>query len=588
MNRCMGLWMMAIVLAGTAFAAPPTPFESLARMPVEEVTVFKDGHAFVLHSGRMPVDEAGRVVMDYLPNPVIGTFWPFSAEKDAKLSSTTASRRKALVPRTALTLKELIEANVGADVRVTEVPGTDGSTYSAKILGLPTQSGEELESLDIPYSGEKLSQRGDVALLETDEGVKVVNLDRILDISFAGDYKTELPREEFRNMLTLRLDWSGGAPQREAEVGLLYLQRGIRWIPNYKVAIDGEGEAIVTLQATLINEIADLEDVTAHLVIGVPTFAFQDTPDPISLQETVAQLSRHLRQDSQTALGFSNALMTQQALPMAEFRGRAETEAGPAMDLGPEVAGSAKSEDLFVFTVEHVSLRKGERMVLPVTEFTIKYKDVYSLDIPFAPPTEVWRNINSGRQAELARLFSSPKVTHKVRLFNDTEYPLTTAPALILLKDRLLAQGLMTYTAVGADTDLDITTAVDIRVKKTDNETKRTPNATIWQGDQYGRIDLAGKITLTNYGEDTVEVEVIRNVLGNVDSADNDGAIEMVNIFEDASFTRGGAPYPYWWGWFSWPWWWHHFNGIGRITWTAELAPNEPMDLLYTWNYYWR
>jgi hypothetical protein len=562
MKTCIGVWMIAVLLTSTAFAAPPTPFESLVRMPVEEVTVFKDGHAFILHSGRMPVDETGSVVMDYLPNPVIGTFWPFSAEKGAKLSATRSSRRKALVPRTALTLKELIEANVGADVRVTEVSGTDKSTYSAKILGLPTQSGDELESLDIPYSGEKLSQRGDVVLLETDDGVKVVNLDRIQDISFVGDYKTELPREEFRNMLTLQLDWEGSSPQPEAEVGLLYLQRGIRWIPNYKIAIDGEGQATVTLQATLINEIADLKDVTAHLVIGVPTFIFQDIPDPISLQETVAQLSRHLRQDSQTALGFSNALMTQQALPMAEFRGRVEAEAAPTMDLGPEVAGSGKSEDLFVFTVEHVSLRKGERMVLPVAEFTIEYKDVYTLDIPFAPPAEVWRNFDSRQQAELARLFSSPKAMHKLRLFNDAEYPLTTAPALILLKDRLLAQGLMTYTAAGADTDLDITTAVD--------------------------IDLVGKITLTNYREDTVEVEITRNVLGNIDSADNNGIVEMVNIFEDASFTGRGARYPHWWGWYSWPSWWHHFNGVGKVTWSVKLEPNEPMDLHYTWNYYWR
>jgi hypothetical protein len=258
------------------------------------------------------------------------------------------------------------------------------------------------------------------------------------------------------------------------------------------------------------------------------------------------------------------------------------------MDLGPEVAESGKNEDLFVFTINHVSLRKGQRMVFPIAEFTMKYKDVYALDIPFAPPAEVWRNFDSGRQAELTRLFSAPKVMHKLRLLNDTEYPLTTAPALVLRNDRILAQGLMTYAAPGADTDLGITAAVDIRVKKTDNETKRTPNAATWQGDQYGRIDLAGKIILTSYRKEAVEVEVVRNVLGNVDAADPNGKIEMVNIFEDASFTTGGGPYPYWWGWFSWPWWWRHFNGVGRITWTVQLEPQKPMELPYTWNYYWR
>ena len=35
---------------------------------------------------------------------------------------------------------------------------------------------------------------------------------------------------------------------------MIYLQRGIRWIPEYRVEIDGKGEARVKLQATLINE----------------------------------------------------------------------------------------------------------------------------------------------------------------------------------------------------------------------------------------------------------------------------------------------------------------------------------------------
>lgn len=588
MKKCIAGCIAAVFLTSGSFAESPTPFKALARMPVKEVTIFKDGHAFVLHSGRMPVDETGSVVMDYLPCPVIGTFWPFSTDKKAKLTSVVASQRKVLVDRTAINLRELIEANVGVDMLVTETLGSTTSVYRATVLDLPKQSGDEQETLATPFSGEKLTQKGNVVLLKTDIGVKVVNLDRIQDISFPDKYKTALPREEFRNLLTLNLDWVDNKPGKEVDVGLLYLQRGIRWIPNYKVTIDGKEQAVVKLQATLINELGDMNDVTAQLVIGVPTFEFKDTPDPISLQTAVAQLSQYFQQGAQTAYGFANAIMTQQAAPMDRVRRLEAPESRSTVDLGPEMAESGQNEDLFVFTVKHVSLRKGQRMVMTIGEFTMKYKDIYSLDIPFAPPSEVWRHFDSGRQAELARLFAAPKVMHKIRLFNSSEYPLTTAPALILRDDRVLAQGLMTYAAPGADTDLGITAAVDIRVKKTDNETNRTPNAANWQGDQYGRIDLAGKITMTNFRKDPVDLEVIRHVLGNVDSADNKGQIEMVNIFEDSSFAGGSGASPYWWGWFSWPWWWHHFNGVGRITWTVQLAPNKPLDLLYSWNYYWR
>ena len=83
--------LLALCLASIVRADAPTPFKSLAKMPVKEVTVFKDGHAFVLHEGKMPTDAAGNVVMDYLPAPVLGTFWPYSAEKSAKL---TGGRRR--------------------------------------------------------------------------------------------------------------------------------------------------------------------------------------------------------------------------------------------------------------------------------------------------------------------------------------------------------------------------------------------------------------------------------------------------------------------------------------------------------------
>src|SRR3982751_3558206 len=88
-------------------AEPAAPLSALAKMPVKEITVFKDGHAFVLHEGKMPTDAAGTVLMDHLPTPVIGTFWPYSADKNAKLAMVTAGRRVVSVERTALALREL-------------------------------------------------------------------------------------------------------------------------------------------------------------------------------------------------------------------------------------------------------------------------------------------------------------------------------------------------------------------------------------------------------------------------------------------------------------------------------------------------
>ncbi len=226
-------------------------------------------------------------------------------------------------------------------------------------------------------------------------------------------------------------------------------------------------------------------------------------------------------------------------------------------------------------------------MVLPVSQFTLNYKDVYVLNVPYGPPPELRRTTSDQRVAEMLKLLHAPKVNHNVRLVNNSDQPLTTAPALILKNGKVMAQGMMTYTARGAAVDLTVTTAIDIKVKKNDKETKRTPNAATFNNEVFFRVDVAGSISLTNYRKEAAEIEVVRYVLGNVGEANENGKVEMVNLLEDDDYLPQGSR-PDWWGYYSWPYWWSHLNGIGRIVWNIKLEPGKSVDLTYTWNYYWR
>ncbi len=573
--------MLRPLLAATllAFAAapgraePPTPNAALARMPVKEVTVFKDGHAYVVHEGAMPTDAAGNVLLDLLPTPVLGTFWPYSLDKGAKLDAVVAARRRVTVERTALTMRELIEANAGAEVVVTE-----GSKppYPATIVKLLTRSAEELDATELPTGAEALPVKGNVLLLKTADGTKAVPIEQVTDVKFVGKYATKVSEVEVRNLLTLKLDWAGKPAAKSAEVGMAYVQKGIRWMPSYRVELGDDGRAVVKLQATILNELADLKGVTVNLVVGVPSFSFKDTTDPVALSQVLAQLSPYFQADNYSNNSLTNARMSQVAAP--------PVAAPAAPDLGPAVEGGTQSEDLFVFTVKNVTLARGQRLVLPVAQYTLAYKDVYTLDIAATPPPEVRHQSGDTPAAQLARMMAAAKVMHKVRLSNGATHPLTTAPALVLKGGRVLAQGMMTYTPKLSGVDVALTAAVDIRVKKADKEAKRTPDAAKVDGHAFWRVDLTGTLGLTNSGPKPVEIEVTRHVLGSVDSAGDGAKFEQVNTLEDDA----GGGRPDWWGHYSWPGWWSHLNGVGRVTWTVKLAPGQTAEQAYSWHYFWR
>ncbi len=577
---CVALLVGAASLAAQA----PAPLGALARMPVKEVTVFKDGHVFVLHEGTLATDGAGNVVMDHLPSPVLGTFWPYSSATDVKLTAVVAGQRRVLVEQTALSLVELLDGNAGAEAIITEKttgPNRDPVRYAGTIIGIPQRSSDELATTGLPNAAPRTPEKGSILLVQTSDGVKAVTVEQIQDVTFKTAHKSKLSHEEFRNLLTLKLDWGTRKPSPTAPVGLVYVQKGFRWIPGYKVTLDGAGKAAIKLQTTLLNELADIDDVTANLVIGVPSFAFKETLDPIALQQTAAQLSPYFQQGDRMQM-LSNAIVSQSA----RMQGGSAPSAQQAPSLGPEMPESTKSEDLFVFTVRHVTMKKGERLVAAVADYAIPYTDVFSLDLPFTPPPEVHANLNTEQEAEMARLLSAPKVAHMVRFTNKSSYPLTTAPALVVRDNRVLGQGLMTYTAVNATSDLEIAKAVDIQVAKSDAETARVPSAARWMGDEYARIELTGTIKLTNYRDKPVDIEVTRHVLGNVTRADNGGVTAKVNVFEDGSYMPGGTPR--WWRWYNFPSWWPHFNGVGRITWKIRIEPGRSVDLGYAWHYFWR
>ncbi len=550
MRRIIGLVLSVVVFSQVSAGED---------LPVREVTVFKDGHAMVLRTGDIATNPDGDVVLTELPSPLLGTFWATSDDPEAALRSVLASRGERPVTRTASTIDEMIDNAAGMTLRLEG----DGFSIEGRLVRR-TDSG--------------------LLVLETAVGLVLRDLGDVRSVTVLdGDPSDALiAYTEPSESLTLSLDWDREEGETTA-VSVMYIERGLRWIPSYRVEIVDDDTVRVQLQATLINELVDLDDVRMNLVVGVPSFAFAHTIDPIALQQHVAQLGQYFQRDGRSGAMLSNGLMAQTAR-MTETYPSGQPQTAPAGS--PEVLGGAHNEDLYIYAVDGVTLAKGERLIVPLGMTELRYESMYVLELASAPPIDAYQHMNTTQQRRIAEMLDRPVPRHVLRITNDDDRPLTTAPALIVHDGLPLAQGMMTYTPTGGTSDLEVTSAVAIRVEVEDEELDRDHDAMKWNGNTYARVDATTRIALTNHKPDAVRVEVRKIALGIVNSASDDGESRGINLFTEPALRAG--PADAWWRWYGWPWYWNRLNSAAVVKWSVTLEPGEERELTARWHYFWQ
>lgn len=555
----LGSTLLLLLATTTLVLLATTTLAQQTQIPVKEISVFKDGHAFIMREGVAQTDSEGYVWVKDLPSPVLGTFWPYSND-EIKLIASTAGRRVFTQEQVASDIRTLLEANAGADVIITERTQDSTQRYPAQIISIPRPP---------KTSPEEVAGEAKVVLLRTAEGVKAVEIAQIQDVTFKT-FNEKYKNEVAQNYLKLRFE----KPNAKVNLSLVYLQKGVRWIPSYIFQLDGKGTARVQLQATVINEVADLDGVTMNLVVGVPNFLFKDTLDPMAISSVSPQLSQYFSPSRRRAgeQTLSNVITTQMVV----------ADDAPEDTARSEGQLTERKEDLFIFTLKDITLKKGERMSVTVNEFKLNYTDIYTLEIPFTPPSEFTSSYSGTiTRDDISRLLAAPKFIHKIRFVNNAKEPITTAPALILSDSQLLGESLISYTPSGATNDLEITKAVEIQASKNDLELGRTPSALNMNGHDYSKTSLEGRLKITNYKAAPVKLEIVRYVLGQVTAA-TEAETQKLNVFEDDSFL------PDTYRIYSWPSWWPIVNTVSRIKWQTTLEPGKSVEYNYKWHYFWR
>jgi hypothetical protein len=593
--------MVTATLLCPAAAPPAHAGNDANELPIREVTAFKDGHALVLRAGETRTNHAGDVVLSELPRPVLGTFWLETTEDDAHVFAVRAERIEVDRETPVATVDQILRANVNREILFRSNHDASGDLRRGTLRDVVEHRTEpEQPAANNSYwnghqwINPRAAQPDPVitrlALIEerTEAGEAVtaaIPLDALRDVRITGKPERPLQHTVEDERLTIDLDWTRNSHAESANVSLMYVERGLRWIPSYRVTMLDEGRVRIELQATLVNELADLESATLHLAIGSPSFAFHHTPDPMGMNDNLRDLGFFFRQAPDSATGgmLSNAIMAQSARA-TEVRQAGGGQGG----IAPNIPSSERREDLYVFTIDNVTLPKGARLVLPVTAYETEAKSVYTLDLPASPPLEALQRINYEQQREIARLLNRPSPRHILRIdnTNDAGHPITTAPAMVVKDGLTLAQGLITYTPAGATVDLQVGVAVDITVETSEEETGRDLNGLRWNDDNYARVDVGFEALITNRKARPVTLEVTKLAFGNPVSVSNNGSSRSLSMF-DAEHTRSFDGRP-WWTSYPWPWYWSRLNGAAEYTWTIDLDAGEDRTVEAAWHYLWR
>jgi hypothetical protein len=556
-----------------------------AQMPefkprVTDVTAFKDGHALVLARATVKTKDGWCRTYD-VPSSILGAFWTFVNDNASKVDQVQAGFLETAASRPCLTLREMIQANAGKKAAVME---TSGALYEGVLLGIPESAGTRDEESAPPEPSEACARRvpdgrptaGQFALIQTVAGVKLVKVEDIRSLTLLEKTPvTARMEKERKRTISIHVARKDKTPDPAAEIGMVYLQKGVRWIPDYRVELLAGGRARVTLQATVVNDLADLENVDLRLVVGVPGFIMQDVLSPMALREVNLRLSSYFaplpnRADSSSM--FSNAIMAQQiAAPCLRPGERRESSE-------PDVLAEGRREDLFVYHKPGFSLKKGHRAAIELLEVTVPYEDIYTWEIPALPDTE---NLNEGQVRMLATVSpeSSSRVMHEIRLENNTRVPWTTGPAMVFKENVPLGQQILKYTSLRNKVDLPITVATDVNPRKEEAEVGAERGVQIG-GNHYTQYRLHGKLFVTNFKDKPVKVYVTRNTFGTITQAANKGRITLTGPIEDQRMAQTARR----WGWL--PWWWFGVNSFSQVRWEAVIEPGKTATFEYDWYYY--
>ena len=462
------------------------PLLSFAQMGVMKtkltsLIIYSNGFAYAVREGEGQL-ENGYISIDYLPQASGGSLWIYLKQKNAYPDTIINPQENTIDFKDKSQLLLSLKGKIGERLKIET---TEGAVSEGKLTHI------------LP----------DLILLEGEKGqIFAINPDKVKKVVLVG--------------YPLKLKVGGIGENEKVGVALSYLQSGLAWEPNYLIYITSDKDAMLSLRATVVNNIEDWENITCYFAVGMPNFPWRGIIDPL--------ITRSL-------MVFTDGGMRAMQMPAAA---KAEEKAAGYGGYGGYGAApppvSLEGEELstlYLYKKEGFSLKKGEAGAVTLFSTSVPYKHIFSWDA------------DAGR---ISRILS---------FTNKSEVPLVPGSILAVEQGNPLGQDRLTFTPAGGEGRITLGLAGELEGKVEETELSR--EVVKGQKDEmtYVKRKIRGKLELKNFSKKEAEVEVSRTVVGEVVSSTPQAKVTLIS--SDV------------------------LNPTNKLFWTVKVPAEGKIELLY-------
>ena len=147
-----------------------------------------------------------------------------------------------------------------------------------------------------------------------------------------------------------------------------------------------------------------------------------------------------------------------------------------------------------------------------------------------------------------------------IRFRNPLDFPMTTAPAMIVAGNRFNGQRTSYWVNAGEETTLHVTKALSIRTRNIEHEQAGKREIVHVGGYQYRRATVLGELLANNHRNETIKLVIRRRFSGELISADQS---PKSTLREEGVWS---------------------INKRNQLTWNLTLKPGEEVKLDYKYS----